>query len=121
MKKLVGGGVMSIVNQTVPRALRSLGYNDSEVADIIAYIDSEKTILGAPHLEKKSTSQSLLVVWVTTLFTTWGVRNDGCCAAVYFGAISKTVNMPESATVEDWSSCTLMPGSWAKSSGNLPR
>ena len=51
MKKLVGGGTMSIVNQTIPRALRRLGYTAAQVDEIIAYIDTEKTILGAPHLD----------------------------------------------------------------------
>ena len=50
MKKLVGGGTMSIVNQTVPRALRRLGYDASQIAEIVAYIDEHKTIIGAPHL-----------------------------------------------------------------------
>jgi len=50
MKKLVGGGNMVIVNQTIPMALRKLGYNAQQVDDIIAYIDTEKSILGAPHL-----------------------------------------------------------------------
>ncbi|MGA1748054.1 MAG: vitamin B12-dependent ribonucleotide reductase, partial [Ilumatobacteraceae bacterium] len=50
MKKLVGGGTMQIVNQTIPRALTRLGYSDAQVADIIAYIDENKSILGAPHL-----------------------------------------------------------------------
>ena len=49
-KKLVGGGTMSIVNQTVPRALRQLGYGPEQVDDIVAYIDEHKTIVGAPHL-----------------------------------------------------------------------
>ena len=49
-KKLVGGGTMSIVNQTVPRALRHLGYDDDQIADIVAYIDAQKSIVGAPHL-----------------------------------------------------------------------
>src|SRR6201993_175425 len=49
-KKLVGGGTMSIVNQTVPRALRQLGYTDPEVEAIIAFIDEHKSILGAPAL-----------------------------------------------------------------------
>ena len=49
-KKLVGGGTMSIVNQTVPRALRRLGYSSDQVADIVAYIDEHKSIVGAPHL-----------------------------------------------------------------------
>ena len=50
MKKLVGGGTMTIVNQTIPRALRRLGYTPAQIAEIVAYIDSEKSILGAPHL-----------------------------------------------------------------------
>src|SRR5205823_348661 len=50
MKKLVGGGTMSIVNQAIPRALAKLGYSPSQVDEIIAYIDTEKSILGAPHL-----------------------------------------------------------------------
>ena len=48
MKKLVGGGTMSIVNQTVPRALRQLGYRHEQIDDIVAYIDEHKSILGAP-------------------------------------------------------------------------
>ena len=49
-KKLVGGGTMSIVNQTVPRALRRLGYDDDQIDEIVAYIDEHKSIVGAPHL-----------------------------------------------------------------------
>src|SRR6059058_2876399 len=49
-KKLVGGGNMQIVNQTVPRALRKLGYSLEQIDEIVAYIDREKSILGAPHL-----------------------------------------------------------------------
>src|SRR6202012_4758042 len=51
LKKLVGGGTMSIVNQTIPRALRCLGYTPGQVDEIIAYIDTEKSILGAPHVD----------------------------------------------------------------------
>ena len=50
LKKLVGGGTMSIVNQTIPRALRRLGYSAQQIDEIIAYIDEHKSILGAPHL-----------------------------------------------------------------------
>ncbi len=53
VKKLVGGGTMFIVNQTVPRALKMLGYNKDQVDEIVAYIDVEKSILGAPHLKKE--------------------------------------------------------------------
>src|SRR4051794_2597512 len=56
MKKLVGGGNMTIVNQTIPRALRRLGYTAVQVTDIVAYIDEEKSILGAPHLAAEHVS-----------------------------------------------------------------
>ena len=56
MKKLVGGGTMTIVNQTIPRALRRLGYSPVQVTDIIAYIDENKSILGAPHLAEEHVS-----------------------------------------------------------------
>src|SRR6202012_4630753 len=52
VKKLVGGVTMSIVNQAVPRPLKALGYPTQQVSDIVAYIDTEKTILGAPPLKK---------------------------------------------------------------------
>ena len=70
MKKLVGGGTMSIVNQTVPRALRRLGYTPVQVDEIIAYIDHEKSIIGAPHLDLPSTSPSSPARWATTRSTT---------------------------------------------------
>ncbi len=53
MKKLVGGGTMSIVNQTVPRALRKLGYDEAQVADIVAYIDENSNVVEAPHLAEE--------------------------------------------------------------------
>ena len=53
MKKLVGGGTMSIVNQTVPRALTKLGYSPEQISDIVGYIDENKSIIGAPHLAKE--------------------------------------------------------------------
>src|SRR5690606_16901928 len=51
-KKLVGGGTMTIVNQTIPRALQTLGYTKKQIDDIVNYIDAEKTITGAPHLQE---------------------------------------------------------------------
>ena len=53
-KKLVGGGTMSIVNQTVPRALAQLGYGAEQVEDIVAYIDEHMSIVGAPHLAARA-------------------------------------------------------------------
>ena len=60
-KKLVGGGTMSIVNQTVPRALRRLGYSTDEVDEIVAYIDEHKTILGAPNLKSSPSARLRLL------------------------------------------------------------
>ena len=68
VKKLVGGGTMHIVNQTVPRALKELGYTKAQIDEIVAYIDSEKTIIGAPNL-KKIMNLYLLAQWVTIIPT----------------------------------------------------
>jgi ribonucleoside-diphosphate reductase alpha chain len=68
VKKLVGGGTMSIVNQTVPRALKVMGYSKKQIDDIINYIDVEKSILGAPHL-KDDIRTSSRARWVTIPFT----------------------------------------------------
>ena len=68
-KKLVGGGTMSIVNQTVPRALAGSGYSPDQVDDIVAYIDEHKTIVGAPHLGP-SIWRCSPARWVTTPSTT---------------------------------------------------
>ena len=60
-KKLVGGGSMNIVNQTVPRALKALGYSKKQIDDIVNHIDVEKTITGAPHLKEDSQGRLLLL------------------------------------------------------------
>ena len=70
MKKLVGGGNMSIVNQTIPRALRKLGYTPDQIADIEAYIHVEKSILGRPASGSRSRTRCLPAAWVTTPSTT---------------------------------------------------
>ena len=69
-KKLVGGGTMLIVNQTVPRALRNLGYSDDEIDKIVDYIDEHKTIIGAPG-SRRSTCRCSPARWATTRSTTW--------------------------------------------------
>ncbi len=101
MKKLVGGGTMSIVNQTIPRALRRLGYDLEQVAEIIAYIDENKSILGAPHLAPEHVSVFACSMGDNTIHYTGHVRMMGAVQPFLSGAISKTVNMPEEATVED--------------------
>jgi ribonucleoside-diphosphate reductase alpha chain len=101
MKKLVGGGTMSIVNQTIPRALRRLGYDTQQVADIVAYIDDNKSILGAPHLAAEHVAVFACSMGDNTIHYEGHVRMMGAVQPFLSGAISKTVNMPEEATVED--------------------
>jgi ribonucleoside-diphosphate reductase alpha chain len=101
MKKLVGGGTMVIVNQTIPRALRRLGYNPQQVDEIIAYIDREKSILGAPHLAAEHVAVFACSMGDNTIHYEGHVRMMGAVQPFLSGAISKTVNMPEEATIED--------------------
>jgi ribonucleoside-diphosphate reductase alpha chain len=100
-KKLVGGGTMSIVNQTVPRALKILGYSKSQVDAIVAYIDEEKTILGAPDLKKDHEAVFACSMGDNAIHYTGHVKMMAAVQPFLSGAISKTVNMPEEATVED--------------------
>ena len=104
-KKLVGGGVLKIVNNTVPRALARLGYDSRDVQRIVEYIDEQETIEGAPGLRSEH-----LAVFDCAFKPARGSRSIAplghvrmMAAAQPFisGAISKTINMPENATVED--------------------
>jgi ribonucleoside-diphosphate reductase alpha chain len=101
MKKLVGGGTMSIVNQTVPRALAKLGYSEQQVADIVAYIDENKSILGAPHLSADHVSVFACSMGDNTIHYLGHVRMMAAVQPFISGAISKTVNLPEEVTVEE--------------------
>jgi len=100
-KKLVGGGTMSIVNQTVPRALEQLGYGPGEIDDIVAYIDEHKSILGAPHLATEHLPVFACSMGDNTIHYTGHVRMMAAVQPFISGAISKTVNMPEDVSVED--------------------
>ena len=101
MKKLVGGGNMSIINQTIPRALRKLGYTPEQMADIEAYISEEKSILGAPHLAAGHIAVFACSMGDNTIHYEGHVRMMGATQPFLSGAISKTVNMPEDASIED--------------------
>ncbi len=101
VKKLVGGGTMSIVNQTVPRALRQLGYTKTQTDDIVAYIDSEKSIIGAPHLKPEHLNVFACSMGDNSIHYLGHVKMMAAVQPFLSGAISKTVNMPEEATVED--------------------
>jgi ribonucleoside-diphosphate reductase alpha chain len=100
-KKLVGGGTMSIVNQTVPRALRRLGYGNGQVAAIVAYIDEHNTIVGAPGLAAEHLPNFACSMGDNTIHYLGHVRMMGAVQPFISGAISKTVNLPEDVTVED--------------------
>ena len=110
MKKLVGGGTMTIVNQTIPRALRKLGYGPQQVDEIIAYIDREKSIIGAPHLAAEHVPVFACSMGDNTIHYEGHVRMMGATQPFLSGAISKTVNMPEEATIEDIAALHLL--SW---------
>ncbi|MDQ6784533.1 MAG: ribonucleoside-diphosphate reductase, partial [Actinomycetota bacterium] len=101
MKKLVGGGTMSIVNQTVPRALARLRYDEAQVEDILAYIDEHKSILGAPHLSPEHLEVFACSMGDNTIHYRGHVRMMASVQPFISGAISKTVNLPQEATVED--------------------
>lgn len=100
-KKLVGGGTMNIVNQTVPRALRALGYNKSQVDNIVAYIDEEKTIVGSPDLQPDHLAVFACSMGDNAINYMGHVKMMSAVQPFISGAISKTVNMPEDVSVED--------------------
>jgi ribonucleoside-diphosphate reductase alpha chain len=104
-KKLVGGGMMKIVNGTVPMALKKLGYTQPQITEIINYIDENETIEGAPHIKEPH-----LAVFDCAFKPMRGSRSIhymghikmmGATQPFLSGAISKTVNVPKDATVED--------------------
>lgn len=101
VKKLVGGGTMNIVNQTVPRALKTMGYPKEQIDDIVNYIDTEKTIFGAPHLKEEHIPVFACSMGDNPIHYMGHVKMMGAVQPFISGAISKTVNMPEEVTVED--------------------
>ena len=109
-KKLVGGGNMVIVNQTIARALAKLGYTPAQIDEIVAYIDENKSILGAPHLAAEHVAVFACSMGDNTIHYEGHVRMMGAVQPFLSGAISKTVNMPEEATVEDVEALHLL--SW---------
>jgi ribonucleoside-diphosphate reductase alpha chain len=100
-KKLVGGGTMQIVNQTVPRALERLGYSPSQVEDIVAYIMEHNSVVGAPHLREEHYPVFDTSMGDRAIHYMGHVRMMAAVQPFISGAISKTVNMPEHVTVEE--------------------
>ncbi|MBV9284435.1 MAG: vitamin B12-dependent ribonucleotide reductase [Acidimicrobiia bacterium] len=101
LKKLVGGGTMTIVNQTVPRALAKLGYDPDQINEIVAYIDEHKSIVGAPHLRAEHLPVFACSMGDNTIHYLGHVKMMGAVQPFISGAISKTINMPEEATIDD--------------------
>jgi ribonucleoside-diphosphate reductase alpha chain len=101
MKKLVGGGTMSIVNQTIPRALTKLGYSAAQIDAIVAYIDENKSLIGCPDLDPQHLPVFACSMGDNTIHYTGHVKMMAAVQPFISGAISKTVNMPEEATIED--------------------
>jgi ribonucleoside-diphosphate reductase alpha chain len=100
-KKLVGGGSMQIVNQTVPRALRKLGYAEPQVQTVVAYIAEHNTVAGAPFLKEEHYPVFDCSMGERAIHYMGHVRMMAAAQPFISGAISKTVNMPEHATVEE--------------------
>ncbi|MDR1851859.1 MAG: vitamin B12-dependent ribonucleotide reductase, partial [Propionibacteriaceae bacterium] len=100
-KKLVGGGSMQIVNQTIPRALRHLGYPEEQVEAIVDYISSNGNVVGAPGLKEEHYPVFDTAIGVRAIEPMGHVRMMAAVQPFLSGAISKTVNMPEDATVEE--------------------
>ena len=100
-KKLVGGGSMQIVNQTIPRALKKLGYQPEQVEAIVDYIAEHGHVVDAPGLKTEHYEIFDTAMGARSLKPMGHVRMMAACQPFLSGAISKTVNLPESATVEE--------------------
>jgi ribonucleoside-diphosphate reductase alpha chain len=100
-KKLVGGGTMLIVNHTVPRALKKLGYSPEESAAIVKYIDEHKSIIGSPEFKAEHLPVFACSMGDNTIHYMGHIRMMAAAQPFISGAISKTANVPESSTVEE--------------------
>ncbi|MEY5145633.1 MAG: hypothetical protein RL745_1002, partial [Actinomycetota bacterium] len=100
-KKMVGGGSLQIVNQTIPRALRKLGYADETIEAIVEYIGEHGHVVDAPGLKPEHYEVFDCAMGARAIEPMGHVRMMAACQPFLSGAISKTVNMPESATIEE--------------------
>jgi ribonucleotide reductase alpha subunit len=100
-KELVGGGQMTIVNRTIPMALGTLGYGDEQIEAIEAYVNEHATIVGAPGLAAEHLPVFDVAVGERAISHMGHIKMMGAAQPFLSGAISKTVNMPQTATVED--------------------
>ncbi len=109
-KKLVGGGEITIVNKTVSMSLDKLGYTPSEADEVVAFIDERNTIVGAPYVKSEHYPVYDCAIGDRAIHYMGHVKMMGAVQPFISGAISKTVNLPEEATVEDVSQ--LLIESW---------
>ncbi len=100
-KRLVGGGTMSIVNRTVPRALRRLGYDDEAVASVLTWIDEHQTVIGCLDLRAEHVAVFATSMGDNPIHHMGHIRMMGAVQPFLSGAISKTCNMPEEVSVDD--------------------
>jgi ribonucleoside-diphosphate reductase alpha chain len=100
-KKLVGGGSMQIVNQTIPQALRKLGYSDETNEAIVEYIAEHGNIIDAPGLKPEHYDIFDCAMGIRSISAMGHVKMMAACQPFLSGAISKTVNLPSNATVEE--------------------
>jgi ribonucleoside-diphosphate reductase alpha chain len=100
-KKLVGGGSMQIVNQTVPAALRKLGYSEETIEAIVEFIAANGHVIDAPGLKQEHYEVFDCALGARSIAPMGHVRMMAACQPFLSGAISKTVNLPEEATVEE--------------------
>jgi ribonucleoside-diphosphate reductase alpha chain len=100
-KELVGGGQMTIVNRTIPLALQTLGYTDEQIEQIEAYVNEHGTIVGAPGLAAEHLPVFDVAVGERAIAHMGHIKMMGAIQPFISGALSKTINMPQTATVED--------------------
>src|SRR5689334_13654923 len=100
-KKLVGGGEITIPNKTVPMALEKLGYAPSEVEEVVAFVDERNTVVGAPYVKQEHYPVFDCAIGDRAIHYRGHVRMMGAVQPFISGAISKTVNLPESASIDD--------------------
>jgi ribonucleoside-diphosphate reductase alpha chain len=100
-KKLVGGGEITIVNKTVPMALDKLGYSPDEIDQMVAFVDERNTVVGAPSMKTEHYPVFDCAIGDRAIHYMGHVKMMGAVQPFISGAISKTVNLPETATVEE--------------------
>ena len=100
-KRLVGGGTMSIVNRTVPRALARLGYDDETASAVLAWIDEHQTVVGCPDLRAEHLAVFATSMGDNPIHHMGHIRMMGAVQPFLSGAISKTCNMPEEVSIDD--------------------